>query len=191
VTGAPPRLPAPARILHATADRLVVSGTANLSLQHIAEAADVSKGLIHYHFHDRETLLARVVEWIGAGIVSRERAALSSATPLDAVDLLWQHVSQELERGHVRTLLDLAHEPGALVQGALVEVAHARRTAAAGTVDRLYTILALKPRVPVVLLAEVTIAFLDGLAGDTRLRPANDSRVTFDVFWLALLSLAE
>jgi hypothetical protein len=41
---------------------------------------------------------------------------------------------------------------------------------------------------PTKLLATASIAFMDGLAIDTGRR---DPRASFDVFWLALLSLAE
>ena len=56
------RLSTPERILYAAAMRIVEGGTANLSMQDVADAAGVSKGLIHYHFHDKETLLTRLIE---------------------------------------------------------------------------------------------------------------------------------
>ena len=46
------------RILKAAATRLAISGASMLTMQEIAEEAGVSKGLIHYHFHDKDTLLA-------------------------------------------------------------------------------------------------------------------------------------
>ena len=64
------------RILTAAAEQLAVHGPARLSMQDVAEAAEVSKGLIHYHFHDKETLLARVAEWVTQDSVAREREAL-------------------------------------------------------------------------------------------------------------------
>ena len=41
------------------------------------------------------------------------------------------------------------------------------------------------------LLARVVVAFIDGLASHPRGDDSRDVRVTFDVFWLSLLSLAE
>jgi hypothetical protein len=104
---------------------------------------------------------------------------------------MWTWLSTELERGHIRALGELSQEPGALVRAALYEAARRRREAAAATAERLYTILGLRPRVPPSLLAEVMIAFVDGLALDRTLRPEMDGRVAFDVFWLSMLSLAE
>jgi len=69
-------------------------------------------------------------------------------------------------------------------------MAAARRQAAADTMAALLARLALAPRVPVALLAEASVAFADGLVLG-RLVTSGDARVTFDVFWLAMLGLAE
>ena len=166
-------------------------GASQLSLQEVAGAADVSKGLIHYHFHDKETLLARLSEWMTDGVIARERAALADATPQTAVERLWSWLSGELDRGHLRAIGELGREPGALVRAAVQDSARRRREAASETASRLYVALELKPRVPPSFLAEVLVAFIDGLAIDHTIRPDTDSRVAFDVFWLAMLSLAE
>ena len=79
------RLSTPERILYAAAARIVASGTANLSMQDVADAAGVSKGLIHYHFHDKETLLTRLIEWMTHESVDREAATLARSTPKTAV----------------------------------------------------------------------------------------------------------
>lgn len=188
---AAPRLAAPTRILQSAAACIVARGASQLSLQEVAEAADVSKGLIHYHFHDKETLLARLAEWMTDGIITRERAALTEATPQTAIERMWSWLAAELQRGHVRALGELGREPGALVRAAVQDSARRRRAAAAETADRLYVALGLKPRIPAGFLAEVMVAFVDGVAIDLTLRPETDGRVAFDVFWLAMLSLAE
>jgi hypothetical protein len=67
--------------------------------------------------------------------------------------------------------------------------------AAENTVRRLFTILDLRPRIDPSLLGSVLLAFVDGLAighgRDARDEAAPAPRVQFDVFWLAMLSLAE
>src|SRR6476661_7614582 len=102
-----PRADAAERILRAAIRCIVTSGAAALTMHEVAEEAGVSKGLIHYHFHDKETLLARVVEWMTRNLVARERAALAESTPRHAIDDLWAWLSAELERGHVRVLMEL------------------------------------------------------------------------------------
>ena len=185
------RLSTPERILYAAAARIVASGTANLSMQDVADAAGVSKGLIHYHFHDKETLLTRLIEWMTQESIDREAATLALSAPKTAVDDLWTWVAGEIDRGHLRVLNELAQERGPLISDAIRRSARVRREAAMVTVDRLFALLELRPRVPVQLLADVIVAFIDGLAIHASLAPDANHRVAFDVLWLSLLSLAE
>jgi AcrR family transcriptional regulator len=185
------RLTAPERILRATAHRIVESGAVALTMQEVAEEAEVSKGLIHYHFHDKDTLLARLVEWMTRHLVQREQDALAHATPRSALDDVWGWIAGEMERGHIRVLLELAEWRSDLVRRASRNAARGRREAAGHTVERLFTLLELRPRVPPPLVADVVVAFIDGIAMSASLDSERNSRPAFDVFWLSLLSLAE
>jgi AcrR family transcriptional regulator len=198
------------RILAAAARRIATHGAAALALNDVAADAGVSKALIHYHFKDKDTLLARVVDFVVAGMIARERSALApyatQRSPL-AVDALWRWLEEELGRGSIRTLLELDAYPGAGVRNAARRAALRRREAATETIDELFSILELRSRVATPLLANVAVAFIDGLALDVdRAAPAPQDmpdaelaavhdvrapRVSFDVFWLAMLSLAE
>jgi AcrR family transcriptional regulator len=179
------------RILDAVARRIVTGGVAALSMQDIAQEAGVSKGLIHYHFRDKETLLAHLVDWITDGLVGRERAALAAVTPQTAVDALWGWLEGELERGHIRLLVELAQSPSDMVQQASARSAQRRREAATTTIEMVFGALALRPRIAASLLAEVVVAFTDGLATRAALTLPAPPRIAFDVLWLSLLSLAE
>lgn len=192
----PPRvadahLAAGERILHATARRLTAAGAVNLSLQDVADDAGVSKGLIHYHFHDKTTLLARLVEWLTHELVRREQGALVGTTRQTVIDALWAWLEGELDRGHIRVLVELSQYDAPAVRDAIRDSARARRQAATGTIETLFSVLGLRPRLPHPLLADVAVTFLDGLAIDTGLAADGPRRVPFDVFWLSLLSLAE
>ena len=143
-------------------------------------------------------------------LVDRERHALArfegEHNPL-AVDALWEWLASELRRGDIRVLLELGSYRGAKVQAATREASTRRHAAADETIARLFRILELKPRIETSLLANVVVAFIDGLAigshverGDSSPHaPAHaggavvptTSRIAFDVFWLAMLSLAE
>lgn len=157
----------------------------------VAEEAEVSKGLIHYHFHDKDTLLARVVEWMGQNLVSRERAALENSAPRHAIDDLWAWLSAELERGHLRVLLELAQWRNPLVRRAIHAANLARRDASAASIERLFALLALRPRIPARLLADVVVPFVDGLAMTMGVDPEFNPRAAFDVLWLSLLTLTD
>jgi len=187
------------RILQATARRVASGGAAALALSEIARDAGVSKALIHYHFSDKETLLSRLIDHLARGMVEREREALRrfehEHNPL-AVDALWGWLEGELERHSINVLLELDAYRGSAVQAAARAAAEARQTAAQDTIERLFKILELRPRIEPALLATVYVAFIDGLAIRRGLvggedRAPTSPRVAFDVFWLAMLSLAE
>ena len=189
------------RILDAAARQVSAVGAAELALSDIARDAGVSKALIHYHFVDKDTLLARVIEYLAKGIVTREEAALTpyenQQNPL-AVDALWAWLDDELRRGEIRVLLELDAYRGASVRSAARAAAALRLAAAEQTVARLFTVLDLRPRIEASLLATVLVAFVDGLALQSGLAGRDENagtaptpRVAFDVFWLAMLSLAE
>ena len=160
-------------------------------MQDVATAAGVSKALIHYHYKDKESLLEQVALWATVGSVERESRALDGSTAADAVDALWRWLDEELRGGHLRLLLELGQYRAPRVRAAVAEGIRLRREAATRTIQRLFELLELRPRVPVALLAGVVVAFVDGLASRPLSERDADARVTFDVFWLSLLSLAE
>ena len=186
-----PRPDASERILKAAATRLAISGASAMTMQEVAEEAGVSKGLIHYHFHDKDTLLARLVMWIAQGLVRREHAALATSKPQGAIDDLWQWLDGELARGHVRALVELAGWRGREVREATAEATRMRRMAATASAERLFSLLALRPRVPSLLLGDLLVTFIDGLASTPAHSGGAEARAAFDVLWLALLGLAE
>lgn len=189
--GARVRADATERILKAAATRLAVSGASMVTMQEIADEARVSKALIHYHFHDKDTLLARLAMWMAEGLVRREHAALATSPPQDAIDDLWRWLDAELGRGHVRALVELASWPSGRVRAATAEGMRLRRVASTTSVERLFALLALRPRVPSPLLGDVLVTFLDGLSSAPAGGDGADARAAFDVLWLALLGLAE
>jgi TetR/AcrR family transcriptional repressor of bet genes len=187
----PARRNAAERILQGAAKRLIDVGAADTSLHDVAVVAGVSKALIHYHFASKEALLVRVAEWATAQLVTSEGEALQGVGAATAVDALWQWLEGELANGHLRLLLELGVYREPLVQGAVREAVRARQAAAMQTIDRLFALLELRPRVPTELLAGVVVAFADGLASRPGSDGAPDARIAFDIFWLSLLSLAE
>jgi AcrR family transcriptional regulator len=191
-------LSATKRILNAAARQVAAGGAAALSMSDIARDAGVSKALIHYHFAAKDTLLARLIEHLATGLTEREHAALApyvhEHNPL-AVDALWAWLEGELHRGDIRVLLELDAHRGPEVQAAARAAATLRLSSANETVRRLFGILDLRPRIEPSLLATVLLAFVNGLAmgfsAEAREESATPPRVAFDVFWLAMLSLAE
>lgn len=178
------------RIIEATIGCVARDGAAGSSMSVIAEATGVSKALLHYHYSDRARLLAEVVRQLGERLVARERAALDAVSGREAIDALWRWLDGELARGELRVLLELSLVRDPLVHAAAMTIASARHATAARTTDALLVLLGLEPRVPVELLAHASVAFADGLVLG-RMVTTSDPRSAFDVFWLAMLGLAE
>ena len=179
------------RILAAAADCVSALGAAQVSMQAVADAAGVSKALIHYHFRDRDELLARLVDWLTVELVHGEEVALDGAAPQAALDALWGWRDDALESGRLRALVELGLERGAPVRQAVRRSREARRAQATLTIERLFAAMGLQPRLPPPLLADVTVAFVEGLAGEVALEPDANRRLRFDVYWLSLLNLVE
>lgn len=179
------------RIVQSAVRRIVASGAHAVTMHEVAQDAGVSKGLIHYHFQDKETLIAVAVDWMTRALVAREERALASSSPRSAIEDLWGWLWEELARGEIRVLLELAEWRAPIVRRATVESAVARRAAATASVERLFALMALRPRVPARLLADVVVAFTDGLVLAAALDQGLNPRAAFDVFWLSLLSLGE
>jgi AcrR family transcriptional regulator len=178
------------RIVDAAVRRFATVAPSDVSLSEIAAEAGVSKALILYHFRDRDSLIASVVDRVAERVAAREGAALlDEETPL-TVDALWQWLEQELQRGDLRVLLSLGDLESATIRAAATRAAARRRSSAADAVTRLFETLGLRPRVPTTLIGDVSVAFVDGLALDPS-RDAVAQRLAFDVFWLAMLSLTE
>jgi AcrR family transcriptional regulator len=177
------------RIVRAGIRCVVRDGMAGASMAAIASEADVSKALLHYHFSDRAQLLAEMTTLLGRRLITREQSALAYNETVTPVERLWQLISAELNRGELRALLALATVHDKAVRDAMDEVSTARRTSSAATVDELFAQLGLTPRVSTTLIAGASVALVDGLALDRE--SGRDSRVSFDVFWLAMLSLGD
>ena len=179
-----------ARIVDAAIRSLVHDGATNASMSVIAATGGVSKALLHYHYADRAHLLAEAATELGRRIVARERATIDAARGSSAVDAHWELLSGELERGELRALLELGVQREIEVRTAAETAAVARARSATQTVAHLFGALGLTPRMPAALLAGSVLAFVDGLAIGAP-APMRDPRASFDLFWLALLSLAE
>lgn len=165
-------------------------GGGAVSLQAIAVEAGVSKALVLYHYHDKETLLATTLQWLSDRVVQRELHALERSSATSVLEEYWQWLAAELHSGELRALLELTQARGEKVRQTIATSAAQRQAAAERTVARVFLLLDLVPRLPAAMLATCELAFRDGLVVWSSQRPDQNLRVAFDVFWLSLLGLA-
>jgi AcrR family transcriptional regulator len=177
------------RILRAAIGELVALGAGELAMHDVADRAGVSKGLIHYHYRDKEALLARAAERLGERIAARAHRALSVSTAETVVEDLRRWLAAELEIGEWRALLSLAEFTAPAVRRASRDALEARHAMAARLMARLFDVMGMRPRVAPELLGELWVALVGGLA--VEVDGASAPGAAFDVFVLALLGLAE
>lgn len=181
------------RILAAARSLVARGGTAELSMGDVASAAHVSKALVHYHFHDKDSLLVALAEQAGDAVVARMRAAVGDSDETDqhALDVYWNTLEAELRAGDLRIVLALGACDSERVRSVCRRCAAERRELTSTQIASLFRRLGLQLRVPADLVADTVVAFTDGLALASALEPDRPARPAFDVLWLALLTLAE
>lgn len=166
-------------------------GAAEISMGDVAANAAVSKALVHYHFHDKDSLLVALAEQTGQAVIARARGALRSTSDEHVLDACWNAVEEELRAGDLRILLALAEYDSDRLRLACRRLAAERRDLTTAQISEVFEHLGLRLRVPAELVADTVIAFIDGLALANALEPERPTRPAFDVLWLALLTLAE
>jgi AcrR family transcriptional regulator len=179
------------RLLRATLSCARRDGVSGLSVQRIAAEAGVSKALVLYHFRDKEDLLAQEVDWLTSRVAARERGALVDSTATSVMEDLWQWLEDELARGELLVLAELTRQHGELLDRSNEASLRERFAVSERTLERVFGLLELTPRVPTTMLATVHLAFVNGLSLLAAQREQANHRITFDVFWLSLLNLVE
>lgn len=181
------------RILAAARALVARGGTAELSMGDVASAAHVSKALVHYHFHDKDSLLVALAESTGGAVLARTRIAIDGLGNADehVLDACWSSLDAELRAGDLRILLALAECDSERVRSVWRRFATERRELTSAQITSVFQRLGLQLRVPAELAADTVVAFTDGLALGSALEPDRPARPAFDVLWLALLTLAE
>jgi AcrR family transcriptional regulator len=179
------------RLLDAGAGLVGERGISGLTMYDVAKRAGVSKGLIHYHFHDRARLLCEILVRSNDRAIGTQRAVLDSLAEIDPLQALWENIQEVISARDLRVSLLLSGEQEAGVQVAADSCEVARRVVATETMAELVDVLQVRPTVPVELLGELYCTFLAGLAIGSRSSGQNVNRAEFDVFCLALLRLTE
>ncbi len=86
--------------MHATFAALTKYGYAGLSIQRIADEADLSKSTFYHHFDDKDDLLRSFVEYV----LEEFSRVLSTRTSDDPVEALWTYVDLLLASDEVDVL---------------------------------------------------------------------------------------
>jgi AcrR family transcriptional regulator len=168
-------------------------GLSGLTIGVVAERAQVSTALIHYHFDTKARLLVAAAERIAVQRATRRTTALALGTGLDSLDALWEQLVAGVVEGIERAWLELVlwARTDADAAKALAAPGATARHAAVRRLPALLGELGATPRSASEELAAALEAELDGLtlallAGQ---EPAL-VRTAYDAFWLTLIAAA-
>jgi len=103
------------QVLQAALTVLRRSGLDRWTTAAVAREAGCAKGLVHYHYHDKETLLAAAARALTSER-SEARLAAFAATGTAALDALWRALSEEVASGGSAARLGLAGHSSAVVR---------------------------------------------------------------------------
>jgi TetR/AcrR family transcriptional repressor of bet genes len=182
------RVRSTAKLVEAAVGLLCAEGVGGVSVQRVADAAGVSKGLVHYHFRDKDALLAACAVALADDLVARDEVARREPRAAMILDALWAGVASSLTDGRRRALVALCAEAPAGVREVLAGVARDRHAAAVALLGTMEGVFGWTPRVPRVTLAAAYVALVDGLALDAAVRPDVEQRRAFDAFWFTMLA---
>jgi len=184
-----PRGEAAARILDAALAELVARGAASLAMHEVAERAGVSKGLIHYHFHDKNALLADIAPELGERIAARARGALAGSATASAIADLEQWLQYEVVLGEWRALLALAEWPADEVRRAARTALDLRRTEMRVVLERLLSLLEIRTKISLAAVTDLATAVVNGLAAERE--SARDPAPALDALVMAFYRLGD
>ncbi len=168
-------------------------GLAGLTVGVIAERAQVSTALIHYHFDTKARLLVVAAERIAARRAGRRSDALSVRAGLDSLDELWSQLLAAVTQGSERAWLELvlyARHDGDVAAALAAPQAGAREAIIRRLPSLLRELGATSP-VSSEELAAALDAQLDGLT--VALLEGQEPalvRTAYDAFWLTLIAAA-
>lgn len=95
------------QIIAVALETLAESGATAWSLERVAERAGCAKGLIHYHFGSKDTLLAEVRARLEYARRERRLEVFGTRAGAPALDALWEVLSEEVTSGRFGAWLDL------------------------------------------------------------------------------------
>jgi len=181
------------RIARTAARQLGTLGVAKLTVATVAKAADISPGLVHYHFDTKTGLLRAAAERLAAARLERRERAIAGFG-IEAVDRLRAVLEDDVASGEERAWHDLAalarDDDG--IAGCLARHAQSERERWIERLPPLLASLGAAPAIAPAQLATLVTGCLDGLAQALdRGLTAAAFRSAYDGFWLVLIGAGE
>ena len=156
------------QVIAAAIQTLAKRGLAQTSVSDIADAAGMSKGVVHYHFKSKDDLLGRVLDACVAAIHTRTRRAWDEAKdPLDKIRSYLREgwASRTDGSPEMRVIAELAaqgvHDPR--MREAISTMFQTMREQLVRDFVECFAEIGLRPKIPPRVVPRLVMATLDGL----------------------------
>lgn len=182
------------RIVSAAAEHAALKGFGTLTVGKVAERAQVSTALVHYHFDTKQALLVAAAGRLAEERGRRRAAALAGRRAMTALDALWDELASDAATGIERAWLELqalAREDESL-RAVAVAARAVERNGFGRRLPKLLEELGSEASLGAEESAGALAAVTDGLgvaltAGET----PESVRAAYDAFWLALIAAGQ
>lgn len=155
-------------VIDAAIKTIAKRGVVNTSVSDIADAAGMSKGVVHYHFKSKDDLLARVLQQCSTRMSERVRHAWDQpVSPIEKIRGALREMLATRTDGspEVKVLADLmghsVHD--AKLRKPMSAVFHDMRCEMVDEFVKSFTAIGLKPKVPPHIIPKLMMATLDGV----------------------------
>ncbi len=155
-------------VVEAAVRALAQQGFANTSVSDIAHSAGMSKGVVHYHFANKDDLIARVLEHCSSVVRERARAAWElGGTPTERIRRLLREAWLIRREGipEIRVIMDLmaqaVHDPH--LRGAVAKMMQTSRAQIVEEFTRSFESMGICSKVAPPAIARILLGSLDGL----------------------------
>ena len=155
-------------VIDAAITTLAKRGFANTSVSDIADAAGMSKGVVHYHFKSKDDLMARVLEQCSRKMSERVRRAWGApGTPQEKIRTALREMWATRTDGspEVRVLADMMAQAvhDELLRKPMAGLFHEARQEMVDEFVKCFREVGLTPKVPAHIVPKLVMATLDGM----------------------------
>jgi len=165
-------------VVEAAVRALANQGFARTSVSDIADSAGMSKGVVHYHFANKDDLISRVLEHCSEIIRTRVRAAWDlGGAPTERIRRLLREAWAVRREGgpEIRVMMDLMTQAvhDTQLRVAVRKMIQATREQLIAEFMLSFQTLGLRPKVSPMVITRMLMASLDGLCMHQLFDPAD------------------
>lgn len=177
-------------ILSAAASVLQAKGAATTTVEAVSRKAGCAKGLVHYHFKTKDSLVAAAVKQMAAVRIRRWSSALKADSPNRAIRQTWALLLDEASDGTVRAWTSLTSSNSKVVVRSVKDGHDELAHSLSDDVLDLLRSLGLEPTIPATEIGWLAAAVIYGMGQQLTVgEETTELEGAYAASWLGILSL--